>query len=92
MEQWLAGGSCLLSLLLVLSTIAAGKLDTRSAFHALSIGIRSSKLICLTATAPMWILGDCMLFGPCWHAGWMMLWHTILKDIGFFREIMGLNR
>ncbi|WIA40345.1 hypothetical protein OEZ86_013711 [Tetradesmus obliquus] len=47
MEQWLAGGSCLLSLLLVLSTIVAG---------------------------------------------WLVLWHTTLKDIGFFREIMGLNR
>jgi len=24
--------------------------------------------------------------------GWLLLWHTTLKDIGFFREIMGLNK
>jgi hypothetical protein len=25
-------------------------------------------------------------------AGWFALWHTTMKDIGFFREIMGLNK
>lgn len=25
-------------------------------------------------------------------AGWVALWHTTMKDVGFFREIMGLNK
>jgi len=25
-------------------------------------------------------------------AGWFALWHTTMKDVGFFREIMGLNK
>lgn len=27
---------------------------------------------------------------PC--LGWVALWHTTMKDVGFFREIMGLNK
>lgn len=25
-------------------------------------------------------------------AGWVALWRTTMKDVGFFREIMGLNK
>jgi hypothetical protein len=88
MEQWLAGGSCLLSLLLVLSTIAAGK----SMHAAIVESIPSSKPGGCSNSACLEKLQNCVLCGPCWHAGWMVLWHTTLKDIGFFREIMGLNR
>jgi hypothetical protein len=27
---------------------------------------------------------------PC--AGWVALWHTTMKDVGFFRELLGLNK
>lgn len=47
MQQWLAAASCVVSLALLLTTIAAG---------------------------------------------WFALWHTTMKDVGFFREIMGLNK
>jgi hypothetical protein len=25
-------------------------------------------------------------------AGWVLLWYAALKDIGFFRDIMGINK
>lgn len=37
------------------------------------------------------VLAFLLIFGSSLF-GWVVLWHFTLKDIGFFREIMGLNR
>jgi hypothetical protein len=28
----------------------------------------------------------------CSLAGWLLMWHNTLKDMGFFRELLGLNK
>ncbi|GBF87747.1 hypothetical protein Rsub_00458 [Raphidocelis subcapitata] len=38
------------------------------------------------------VAASLLLVGGSIAAGWFLLWHAALKEIGFFRDIMGVNR
>lgn len=78
LQQWLAAASCVACLALVLATIAAGKLPEAPDMHVCPG--KSSANTCIPT------------YKDSCPAGWVALWHTTMKDVGFFREIMGLNK
>ncbi|KAF8063081.1 hypothetical protein HT031_003920 [Scenedesmus sp. PABB004] len=60
-----------------LDGLAGARLGTAAAQHAAAVAALAAALALVLATIA---------------AGWLTLWHTTLKDVGFFREVMGLNR